>query len=352
MKREGLAIAIIALLLIAIHPVNAVFAGAAYNADKAEFVIKMGYSPGAMAPTESMEIMYGDAFKKYVEEKTNGRIFVEIYPSDALGSAPDTLGAISVGSVHMSLFDVALYSIYNKSTMVFSLPGIFRNREEVTDIFNSKWAFDNIFNDLEKNNNLKVLGGLSKGFRNFTANNRTFRKPEDIKGLSIRVMDSAMYVKMVEALSANPVIIAGSEMYTAMKNGVVDGHENSLLNIWQDKTYEVQNRMVMDLHIPSVQVWVISALFFNDLPPELQTVVKDGNTYAHGESLKVVNVLNTRIMDNLRKEGMEIYEPTPNEVQAWHDLYGPPCEKYLRSLIDPKIVDSFIAAIEEYRNKK
>ena len=341
-----------ALFLVSALAASLAADGGPRGSGKAQFVIKMGYSPGAMAPTESMEIMYGEAFKKFIEEKSGGRVFVEIYPSDGLGNAPDTLGAISVGSVEMSLFDIALYAMYSKNTMIFTLPGKFRSREEATRMFNHEWSFRNVFADMEKKSNLKILGGLSKGFRNFTTKGRPLARPEDIKGLSIRVMDSAMYIKMVEALSANPVPIAGGEMYTAMKNGVVDGHENSLLNIWQDKTYEVQDQLVMDQHVPSMQVWVIGAGFYNKLPADLRELVGEANAHAHDESLKVVNNLNDKMMINLRKAGMNIYEPTPEERQAWHDMYGPPCEKYLRTIIDPKIIDSFNAALADLRAGK
>ena len=70
-------------------------------------------------------------------------------------------------------------------------------------------------------------------------------------------MDSPIYIKMTEAISANPVPMAGSEMYVAMQNGVVDGHENTIPNILQDKTYEVQNWIVMDEHIPSMSLSLI-----------------------------------------------------------------------------------------------
>ncbi|MCL2000856.1 MAG: TRAP transporter substrate-binding protein, partial [Planctomycetes bacterium] len=290
--------------------------------------------------------------KKYVDENSNGRIVVEENIGDTLGSANDALAGISIGTVEMSTFDIGIYGIYNRNTMVFMLPGKFRSREEAEAVFNSKWAFDNIHADLEKNNNIKIFGGVSKGFRCFTTKGYPLRRPEDIKGLTIRVMDSAMYVRMIQALSANPVPMAGSEMYNAMRNRVVDGHENAALSIWGDRTYEVQDNLIINRHVAAMQVWNISASFYNRLPADLQKVVVDGNAYASNESLKVVIDLNSRVLDNLRKAGMTIYEPTPEELQAWDAAYSGPCEAYLRTQIDPKIIDGFNATIEEYRAQK
>ncbi|MDR1316651.1 MAG: TRAP transporter substrate-binding protein [Spirochaetales bacterium] len=313
------------------------------------YVIKMGYSPGNMQPAESMEIMYGDSFKRNVEELTGGKIRVEIYASDALGTANDTLGAISVGSVEMGLFEIALFSTYLKDTMLFNLPGKFRSRDEATRAFNNEWAFRNVFDKLETNSKLKVIGGVCKGFRSFTANSG-LKLPQDIKGLSIRVMDSAMYIRMVESLSANPVVIAGSEMYTAMQNGVVDGHENTILSVWQDKTYEVQKFMVMDQHIPSIMVWVMNTDFYNKLPSELQAAIIEANKRASEDSRKVVEDLNNMLMNNLRAAGLAIYEPNSREQQMWHDVYSGPCETLARSQIGNEPVDNFLNFLRQFRN--
>ncbi|MDR1533908.1 MAG: TRAP transporter substrate-binding protein [Planctomycetota bacterium] len=318
----------------------------------AEYKIKMGYSPGNLPPEDSMEIMYGHIFKKVVEEKSGGRIEVEIYQSDALGSAGDTVGAISANSVEMGQYEIALWAPYNRNTMIFSLPGMLRDKDETVAMFNSDWAYENVFNELELKANFKILGGLCKGFRDFTTKGRPLKTPADIKGLSIRVMDSPMYVKMIEALSANPIILAGSEMYTAMKNGVVDGHENAVLSIWQDKTYEVQDNLILDEHVPGILTFVISAKFYNGLPADLRKAVDEANKAAMAESHKVVLRIESELTKRLAESGMTVYVPTPEEKKLWHDTIRPPCEAFLRTRIDSKLVDGYVAELGKHRTGK
>ncbi|MCD8139976.1 MAG: TRAP transporter substrate-binding protein [Planctomycetaceae bacterium] len=338
MSGKKLAAILMALCLVA---------GSAHAA--AEYKIKMGYSPGNLAPEDSMEIMYGHIFKQEVEKNSAGRIEVEIYQSDALGSASDTVGAIAMGSVEMGQYEIALWAPYNRDTMLFSLPGMLRDKDEVVAMFNSDWARKNIFDDLEKKANTRVLGGLCKGFRDFTTKGRPLKVPADMMGLSIRVMDSPMYVKMIEALSANPIILAGSEMYTAMKNGVVDGHENAVLSIWQDKTYEVQDHLILDEHVPGILTFVINAQFYNSLAADLRQVVDDANVAAMAASKKVVETLESVLTQKLGESGMQVYVPTAEEKKLWHDTIRPPCEAFLRTQIDGSLIDSYIEALEQHR---
>lgn len=321
------------------------------SASAEEYKIKMGYSPGNLAPEDSMEIMYGHVFKEKVEELSGGRIVVEIYQSDALGSASDTVGAISAGSVEMGQYEIALWAPYNRDTMIFSLPGMLRDKDETVAMFNSDWARTNVFDKLEQRANFRILGGLCKGFRDFTTKDRAVKVPADMKGLSIRVMDSPMYIKMVEALSANPIVLAGSEMYTAMKNGVVDGHENAVLSIWQDKTYEVQGNLILDEHVPGILTFVINAQFYNNLPADLRKAVDDANAQAMAASKKVVENLEAALTKKLEESGMKVYVPTTEEKKLWHDTIRPPCEKFLRTQIDGKLVDSYIEFLEKHRAK-
>ena len=341
-----------AFTVAALLTVNQFVFGGEYTARGAEHVIKLGYSTGNLPPTESMEIMYGDVFKRELESRTDGKLFVEIYSSDSLGTAPDTLGAISVGSVEMGLYEIALFANYNRDTMLFNLPGKFRDIAEADQMLNSDWAHENIWSSLEKRSNLKVLGGVCKGFRSFTSKPRPLRIPTDIRGMSIRVMDSPMYVRMVESLSANPIVLAGSEMYTAMQNGVVDGHENTVLSVYQDKSYEVQDFMVLDEHIPGIQIWVMNAGFFNKLSPEYQKAIVEVNQVASEASSKVVYDLIEDMTNRLIEAGLQIYKPTAEEKAQWHAIYGPACERFLRDRIGDAAIDSFNAYQEKIRAGK
>ena len=162
--------------------------------------------------------------------------------------------------------------------------------------------------------------------RCFTTKGHEVRTVADAKGLTFRVMDSAIYVKMVEAISANAVPMPGSEMYVAMQNGVVDGHENTIPNILQDKTYEVQDWICMDEHIPSMSAVYFNEALYQSLSDAQRAVIDEAAVEAQTAARAVVaNILENGIA-SLEANGMTVYIPTEEEKAEWHEAYGPACE--------------------------
>lgn len=310
-------------------------------------VIKFGYTPGDLEPTQSREIMYATTFKEYVESHSDS-ITVELYPSDTLGSANDVVGAIAAGTVQMGVYDFSLINNYFPETMVFCMPGAFLDNDEVNAIADTDWAAD-LFAQTAEKTGIHILSVVSGGMRCFTTKGYEVRGVEDAEGLTFRVMDSAIYVKMVEALSANAVPMAGSEMYVAMQNGVVDGHENTIPNILQDKTYEVQDWICMDEHIPSMSAVYFNEALYQSLSEAQCAVIDAAAVEAQNAARNVVTEILKNGVASLEENGMTVYVPTAEEKEAWHAAYGPACEEYLRGQVGDEIVDEFLAAIAEYR---
>lgn len=315
-------------------------------ADEA-IVIKFGYTPGDLEPTQSREIMYATTFKEYVESHSDS-ITVELYPSDTLGSANDVVGAIAAGTVQMGVYDFSLINNYFPETMVFCMPGAFLDNDEVNAIADTDWAAG-LFAETAQETGIHILSVVSGGMRCFTTKGHEVRTVDDVKGLTFRVMDSAIYVKMVEALSANPVPMAGSEMYVAMQNGVVDGHENTIPNILQDKTYEVQDWICMDEHIPSMSAVYFNEALYQSMSDEQRAVIDAAAVEAQNAARDVVTAILENGVASLEENGMTVYVPTEEEKAAWHDAYGPACEEYLRGQVGDEIVDEFLSTIADYR---
>ena len=312
-----------------------------------QIVIKFGRTPGDLEPTASREVMYATAFKEYVESHSDS-IKVELYPSDTLGSANDVVGAIAAGTVEMGAYDFSLINNYYPETMVFCMPGAFLNNDEVNATADTDWAAQ-LFAKTAEETGIRVLSVVSGGMRCVTTPGYQIHTVDEAKGLTFRVMDSPIYIKMVEAISANPVPMPGSEMYVAMQNGVVDGHENTIPNILQDKTYEVQDWIVMDEHIPSM-----TAVYFNDalyqrMSDAQRAVVDEAAAVAQAAARDVVTDILANGVKSLEDNGMTVYVPTAEELDAWHAAYGPACEEYLRGQVGDQIVDEFLATIAANR---
>jgi len=313
-----------------------------------EIVIKFGYTPGDLAPAESREIMYATTFKEYVESNSDS-IKVELYGSDTLGSANDVVGAIAAGTIQMGVYDFSLINNYYQDTMVFCMPGAFLDNDEVNATADTDWA-KGLFEKTAEETGIHILSVVSGGMRNFTTKDIDIHTVSDAAGVTFRVMDSPIYVKMVEAISANAVPMAGSEMYVAMQNGVVDGHENTIPNILQDKTYEVQNRIVMDEHIPSMSAVYFNEALYQSMSDEQRRVVTEAADAAQTAARQVVTDILENGITTLQEKGMEVYVPTDSEKEEWHNAYGPACEEYLRGVVGDDIVDEFLATIKENRS--
>lgn len=314
------------------------------------YKIKCSISPGGLKPEESAEIMYTDVFKKYVEENSKGAIVVEMYPSNQLGSPKDVVQSIVSGNVQMGLYDISMITSYYPNTMLLATPGLFKSVKECDDILKSAWAQD-FYKDIMEKTGMRLLGAHSKGFRCFTTKNKELKTYKDAKGVTFRVMESPVYIKMVEALGAHAVPMPGSEMYVAMQNGVVDGQENAVNNILQDKTYEVQKYLVLDEHAAGITGILMNGAFYDNLPGDLQKVIDEAHELAVVEAAKVIENRNTEGVELLKEYGMSVYQPTQEEKEEWQNTVLAECEKFVRSEIGDEVFDGLLKVLEDYRAK-
>lgn len=332
-------------LLLCLVMVLALAAGA--YADGPTYTIKLGYSISGTPAEEAPVVMWSTSFKEKLEELTDGDIVVDIYDGGQLGNDADTTGAVSVGSVEMSVQAMSVLANYEPKIMAFDLAGFFADADSVDAMLNTDWARENIFDSLQANADIRVLTGYCRGFRCFTSSKCELHSPADIAGQTIRIMDNAMYKAIVESLSANPVAIAGGEMYTAMANKVVDGHENTVFSYWTDKTYEVQDYAVMDNHTASIECGFMNASFYNDLPEEYQAAVDEAAAYAQEKAIEVRVNMTEVITQKLVDEGMTIYVPTEEEYQAWHDAYRQASIDFLEKKVGAEFLNGFMDAYAE-----
>lgn len=321
--------------------------GTATTDDDAQttYTIKLAMQQGDVARESSAEVTWVERFKEEVEANSNGRITVEIYPSAQLGSQEDNIASLLNNSLEMTVVNVTLLNSVSPETMLLSCPALFANEEQCDAVLAGEWG-QQFWSDVADEAGVRVLAAFCNGMRSFTAKT-PLTTVESAKGITFRVMTSEVCEKMVEAIGANPVPMPGSEMYTALQNGTVSGQENPPINILNDKTYEVQDYMVLDKHIASVVTFVMSDDFWNSLPEDLQQVVADAAATVTPEASAVCKTLNDEGVAKLREYGMEVYEPTEEELEAWHDTMRDPCVDYVKGQLGSEIVDGLLAAIEK-----
>ncbi len=309
------------------------------------YTIKMALTQGDVARADSAEVTWSERFEEEVEANSNGRIQVELYPSGQLGSADESVTGLLNNSLEMTCVNISILNNIYPDTMVLSCPALFANEAECDAVLSGEWG-QNFFDEMAADSGIRVLSAFCNGMRCFTTTKTPLTTVDTAKNVTFRVMQSEVCQKMVEAIGANPVPMAGSEMYTALQNGTVDGQENPPVNILNDKTYEVQKYMVMDKHIASIVTFDISETCWQSLPEDLQKVVADAAALVTKEAAAVCANLNEKGVDQLRDYGMEVYEPTDAELEDWHSAMRGPCVEFLTQQLGGDVIDGLLAAIE------
>ncbi|HEY8542557.1 MAG TPA: C4-dicarboxylate TRAP transporter substrate-binding protein [Pseudothermotoga sp.] len=267
-----------------------------------------------LAPTEP----YHEGFLKWakaVEERTNGELKIEVYHSAQLGVEEDILEQIRAGANIGQNTDSARMGMYVAPIAVMNAPYFVNylgatTPEQALDALTKlkqtptmqKWL-----KELEEKYGFKVVSYMwIQGYRHFFTN-KPIRKPEDLKGLRIRTPGTPIWQESVRALGAQPVSMNFGEIYTGIQTKAVDGAELVYANIYGGKLYEVLKYGSETGHILLINFEVVSAKWFNSLPPEYQKILVEECDKAGIEtSLKIMKELNEKFKQEVVNKGMQI----------------------------------------------
>src|SRR5690348_11219478 len=185
-------------------------------------------------------------FKELAEAKTHGRVKVEVYPNSQLYKDREELEALQLGAVQMLAPSVSKFGPLGvRQFEVYDLPYMFPTQKSLEKVVEGPVG-TGLFKLLEP----KGITGVAywfNGFKEFTAN-KPLRKLDDFEGLKIRIQSSTVIEGQLKARGAIPQVMAFSEVYTALQQGVVDGEENTPSNKYTQKMHEVQKHMTMSDH--------------------------------------------------------------------------------------------------------
>jgi C4-dicarboxylate-binding protein DctP len=255
-------------------------------------------------------------FKKLAEERTGGKVKVELYPNSSLFKDGEEMEALQLGSVQMLAPSVSKFGpLGAREFEVFDLPYMFDNYEEMHKVTEGPVG-KALFKKLEG----KGITGLAywdNGFKEMSAN-KPLRKPEDMKGLKIRIQSSKVLGDQMKAFGALPQVMAFSEVYQALQTGVVDGQENTPSNFYTQKMHEVQKYLTMTDHGVIEYAVIVNKKFWDALPADIRNTLdgamRDATKYANDIAKKE----NDDALAAVKASGKtEIITLTPAEKTAW-----------------------------------
>ena len=221
-------------------------------------------------------------FKELAEAKTQGRVKVEVYPNSQLYKDREELEALQLGAVQMLAPSVSKFGPLGvRKFEVFDLPYMFADESSLEHVVEGPVG-KGLFKLLEP----KGIVGLAywfNGFKEFTAN-KPLRKLDDFKGMKIRIQSSKILESEIKAFGAIPQVMAFSEVYTALQQGVVDGEENTPSNKYTQKMHEVQKHMTLSDHGVVMYAVIVNKKFWDGLPADIRRSLGE----AMAESTKYV----------------------------------------------------------------
>ena len=198
-----------------------------------------------------------------LDENSNGKMKLEIYPSGQLGSEQECVELLQIGSLAITKVSAAVLESFTPNYQVLGLPYIFRSREHAFKVLDGEIGKE--FLNSTEQFNIKGLCFYDAGFRSFYTINTAINTPDDLKGLKIRVMKSQTAMNMVKSMGGSPTPIAWGELYTALQSGVVDGAENNPPSLYTSRHYEVCKKYILNEHTAVPDVLIISTVVWNKL---------------------------------------------------------------------------------------
>jgi len=290
----------------------AVLLGAGPAAAQQPIVIKFSH----VAAPDTPKGRAANEFKRLAEERTKGRVKVEVYPNSMLFKDAEELDALRLGSVQMlapvpGKFGPAGIPEFE----VFDLPYLFPDIDAVHRAYKSKAATD-LMKKLEPNGMIG-LAFWDNGFRVMSAN-RPIHVPPDMKGLKMRINSSKVNAAIMKSVGALPQTMAFSEVYQGLQTGVIDGTEGPLSNLYTQKQYEVQKHVTLSYHTISNYVVIANKVFWDGLPPDIRTTLEGAMRDATALNDRVAERDEQAAIAAIKASGKsEIYTPTPAEKQQW-----------------------------------
>ncbi len=324
---------------------------------------------GAAEPDDTFTITYAHAnpvdpdfhthaaaleFKEQVETLSDGRITVDIAGAGELGGNIAIMEQVMDGEIEIggSLTD-GVYSEVFPDIQIASIPYLFDDVEHALRVFrpNESEFGEEFFEAFRQQTGVRAIGVFQDGdFLNVGNSARPVRTPADAEGIRIRTMGIASHMATVEALGASVTPVPFEELYTAIETGVVDGSKTSAIIKILASLHEVQDYYTLTQHMHLNLILSANDAWFQGLSPEDQEIILEAGRAAELAGQRVSTEGQEVSLQRMRDAGVEVYEPTPEELETFREALQEPVTQRIREVVaNPEWVDRVLAAAEELR---
>ncbi|MBP0464002.1 TRAP transporter substrate-binding protein [Roseomonas sp. PWR1] len=280
-------------------------------------------------------------FKQGLERRVGERVDVQLFPNRALGDERPMLDGMRLGTVDMGVITNAVIAQVEPAFQVNDMPFLFSSEEQGHRVLDGQVGAA-LRQRLEARG-VVPLGYMEGGFRHMINNVRPIVRPEDLRGIKFRVLQSPIYIEMFRSLGGNAVPMAWGETFTAVQQGAVDGLEIPLGIIDQNKYFEVTKYLSLTGHIYSMIGLLMAKRTFDRLPADLRGPVQEAAAEATRAQRTANAAANTGFLESLRRQGMQINE-VPDKAAFRRGVL--PMYESFRGQIGADIVRDALAAVQ------
>jgi len=306
-----------------------------------EIVIKFSH---VVAP-DTPKGRAAEKFKQLAEDLTKGKVKVEIYPNSQLYKDREEIEALQSGAVQMLAPSMAKFGPMGaREFELFDLPFMFPNQEALHRVMDGDVG-KTLASKLDSKG-VTVLAFWDNGFKQVSSN-KPMHSVADFSGLKMRIQSSKVLGAQMKALGANPQVMAFSEVYTALQQGVVDGTENPVSNFYTQKMHEVQKHMTMSNHGYLGYTVIVNKAFWEGLPTDVRSALTQAMKEATAFEREIAQRDND---DSLAKviaaKTTTVYELTPAERTEWQKVLLP-VHKEFEDVIGKDLLQSAYDAVAQ-----
>lgn len=315
--------------------------GSAFAADAGEYDgPKLKFRVAHTTPPGNHITLAFEKFRDLVEQKSKGKIKVQVFPNAILGSDRVLMEGAQKGSLEMAVSSTPNMANFSPLYQVFDLPYITspKNQEKLYKAIDSG-ALGEYFKKVGNSIGLEPIMYAEYGYRNFVTINRPISKVEDLAGLKMRTTDSAVEVEVAKILKMNPTPVAWGETYTALQQGTVDGEGNTFPHMYGAKHHEVLKYAVTSAHNYGMQVMMANKAWWDKLPPQAQKVIREAAAEALEYQRSVLYPKNeAEAREGFIKAGITIVDLNDEQLDAFRTATRPVWDRF-KDKLPPELVD-------------
>lgn len=282
-------------------------------------------------------------FVELVDQKTEGRVKITIFPNRQLGEERENLENVINETLDMALVSTPVISTYTPVFDALQLPFLLNNYDLEAEAFKTETA-KKMLNSLDESLGIQGLALLEGGMRHIGNNEREIKQPSDLKGLKLRVVQSQLISDIFSTLKASPTPMAYGEVYSALQTGVIDGEEVNLSTMYAEKHMEVIKHLTLAGQFPFPAAVIMNNKVFDSIPEKDQKLIFEAADEAMEYLFEQIKDEDAKALEQIKAKGIKVVEL--ENVEEFIELSKPVYDTYMEK--DP-LIKEFVEEVESLK---